>query len=189
MTQSLVQVVDESGETIGTMEKLAAHENGGTWHRAISVFLVDVHGRALVQKRAASKYHFAGYWANACCSHPSPTESVLEAGQRALRTELGISCDLTEVGVLRYEATDPLTGLTEREHDHVLVGVCRELICIDPAEITIALWLDAPQLQAFLHDGEPIAPWLPKVLQQLISTRPDIPPLNAFLTLFGSAPA
>lgn len=53
----LLELVDENGVTIGTAEKLAAHQPPGQLHRAFSVFLFDERGRLLLQQRALGKYH------------------------------------------------------------------------------------------------------------------------------------
>jgi isopentenyl-diphosphate delta-isomerase len=45
----LLELVDEDGVTIGTAEKLAAHQPPGQLHRAFSVFLFDEYGRLLEQ--------------------------------------------------------------------------------------------------------------------------------------------
>ncbi|HRV31587.1 MAG TPA: isopentenyl-diphosphate delta-isomerase, partial [Kiritimatiellia bacterium] len=90
-----VILVDEADREIGSMEKVAAHKNGGTRHRAFSVFVFDEQGRWLLQQRAAGKYHFAGLWTNACCSHPRPGETTEAAAHRRLVEELGFDCPLT----------------------------------------------------------------------------------------------
>ena len=67
-----VVLVNEDGEPIGTMAKLAAHEAPGRLHLAFSVVLYRSDGLVLLQQRAATKYHFPLIWANSCCSHPRP---------------------------------------------------------------------------------------------------------------------
>ena len=63
----MLELVDESGVTIGTAEKLSAHLPPGRLHRAFSVFLFDEDGRMLLQRRAMAKYHSPGVWSNTCC--------------------------------------------------------------------------------------------------------------------------
>lgn len=53
----LLELVDEDGVTVGTAEKLSAHQPPGKLHRAFSVFLFDERGRLLLQQRALGKYH------------------------------------------------------------------------------------------------------------------------------------
>ena len=55
------------------MEKMEAHRKGQL-HLAVSVF-VFAGPRLLIQRRAGSKYHCAGQWANTCCTHPDFAES------------------------------------------------------------------------------------------------------------------
>ena len=75
----LLELVDENGVTIGTAEKLAAHQPPGQLHRAFSVFLFDERGRLLLQQRALGKYHSPGVWSNTCCGHPYPGEAPFAA--------------------------------------------------------------------------------------------------------------
>src|SRR4030042_1662462 len=91
-----VILVNENDEEIGFEEKLKAHQNGGKLHRAFSIFIFNSKGEMLIQKRAKEKYHSALLWTNACCSHPRPGESLIEACHRRLKEEMGSDCDLKE---------------------------------------------------------------------------------------------
>lgn len=114
-------VVDDHDQEIGVMEKLKVHKTG-TLHRAFSIFVFDVDGQLVVQKRAANKYHSSGLWANSVCSHPREKESLAEAVPRRLMDELGIECsNIIEVGTLAYRAEFE-NGLIEHEFDHVFAA-------------------------------------------------------------------
>jgi isopentenyl-diphosphate delta-isomerase len=91
--ESKVILVDRTDQPLGTEDKLSAHEHGHL-HRAFSVILYNSGGEMLIQRRALSKYHSPGLWANTCCGHPLPHESAKEAAQRRLREEIGFTCDL-----------------------------------------------------------------------------------------------
>jgi isopentenyl-diphosphate delta-isomerase len=119
-----VVLVDSQDNEVGIMEKLEAHEKG-LLHRAFSIFLFNSKGEMLLQQRALSKYHSPGLWTNACCSHPAPNETTLEAGKRRLKEELGLSTVLVEAFEFEYRATFD-NSLTEHELDHVLVGYTDE---------------------------------------------------------------
>ena len=45
----------------------------------------------LLQRRALSKYHTPGLWANACCTHPEWGETGFDCAQRRLEEELGLA--------------------------------------------------------------------------------------------------
>jgi len=117
-----VILVDKNDVECGTMEKMEAHKNGGTLHRAFSVFIFNTKGELLLQKRAEHKYHSGGLWTNTCCSHPRPGETTREAGNRRLVEEMGMECKLIELFSFEYKA-ELNQGMTEWELDHVLVGL------------------------------------------------------------------
>lgn len=117
-----VVLVDANDVEIGTMEKLEAHKKG-VLHRAFSVLIFNNVGDMLLQRRALTKYHSAGLWTNACCSHPRDKESIVEAAKRRVVEEIGLKLDVIEPVfsfVYKAEFDD---GLTEHELDHVLVAV------------------------------------------------------------------
>ncbi len=164
----LLQIVDQDGQTTGAMSKLEAHLDGGTLHRAISVFLFDELGRTLLQLRAANKYHFAGRWANACCSHPIDDETPLVAAHRTMKRELGIEAEIEEVGVAQYRASDPDSGLTEWEYDHVFVGTWAGPILHNPMEVEAVRWVTPEDLCIEIRERpQTIAPWLPLIIETL----------------------
>ena len=50
----LLELVDEDGVTVGTAEKLSAHQPPGKLHRAFSVFLFDERARCWSSSRPRS---------------------------------------------------------------------------------------------------------------------------------------
>lgn len=188
----MLQLVDESGTTIGQAEKIAAHEAGGLLHRAVSVVLINDQGEILVQRRAAGKYHFAGKWANAACTHPLVLESPIDAGRRSLRDELGIDCGLVEVFRFVYEAHDPESGYTEREFDHVLFGSWSGGVFPNPLEVSEVGWLSAEELVALLsRDAQSFAHWFREILRELVALpfaeRSCFPRLDSFVVELADA--
>jgi len=128
-----VILVDEKDQPVGRMEKLEVHQKA-LLHRAFSVFIFNNKGEMLMQKRALNKYHSAGLWTNACCSHPQPgTETLLAAGERLLE-ELGFNTPLEKAFDFIYKAPFD-NGLTEYEFDHVFVGTYDGKIIPNPDEI------------------------------------------------------
>ncbi|MGK5676403.1 isopentenyl-diphosphate Delta-isomerase [Micromonospora sp. URMC 106] len=167
----LVELVDDAGRAQGETTVSAAHQPPGQLHRAFSVLLVDPEGRVLLQRRAGVKTRFPLRWANSCCGHPAPGESLVEAANRRLREELGADpVELTEVGVYVYYAEDPATGRVEFEYDHVLRGEFRPgaPLLPDPDEVAELRWVDPVELAADLDaDPRAYAPWLGGVVNRL----------------------
>ncbi|MVZ67069.1 isopentenyl-diphosphate Delta-isomerase [Sphingobacterium sp. DK4209] len=120
MPTEYVILVDEQDKPLGEMEKQEAHLQNRK-HRAFSVFLQDADGKIILQKRAAVKYHSPNLWTNACCGHPRPNESTIDAAKRRTYEELGIEVDIREIFTLSYEEK-LANGLWENEFDHVFLG-------------------------------------------------------------------
>ncbi len=161
--------VDVFDNPIATMEKLSAHKRP-ILHRAFSIFLFR-EDKMLIQKRAITKYHSGGLWANACCSHPI-SQNIKEEAQNRLLEELGAqNCELKEIFSFVYfhqfEA-----DLFEYEYDHVLVGKFNGEIKPNPDEVEETRWITFKELRNLIQNSPEIfAPWFklcaPKVLDYL----------------------
>ncbi len=165
-----VILVDQDDNPVGTALKLPAHEQG-LCHRAFSVFIFRGKEKKeiLLQQRASNKYHSAGLWTNACCSHPRPGEDILEAGQRRLQEEMGIQTQLKWAGKFHYVAHFE-NGLIENEVDHVLVGWLEEdSFRVNPEEVQAYRWVDLIDLQRELVEKpEQFTPWFKQALEKAL---------------------
>ncbi|MFI9586309.1 isopentenyl-diphosphate Delta-isomerase [Streptomyces sp. NPDC052236] len=171
----LLELVDEHGNTIGTAEKLSAHQAPGQLHRAFSVFLFDERGRLLLQRRASAKYHSPGVWSNTCCGHPYPGEAPFAAAARRTHEELGISPTLlAEAGTVRYNHPDPDSGLVEQEYNHLYVGLVQTEPRPDPQEVGETAFV-TPEELAERHREGPFSAWFMTVLD---AARPAIKELT-----------
>lgn len=134
MNEEHVILVDERDKELGTMEKMQAHREGRL-HRAVSVIIFNSKKECLLQQRASFKYHSAGLWSNACCSHPRPGEAPLDAARRRLYEEMGIRCELQKMYDFIYHIKLD-NGLSEHEFDHVFAGICDDTPLPDPLEVS-----------------------------------------------------
>src|ERR1700685_4479692 len=98
-----VILVDKSDRPVGVLEKMEAHRRA-LLHRAFSVFIFNSRGEMLLQQRAPQKYHSAGLWTNACCSHPRPGEDTRQAALRRLQEELGFTTPLEKIFDFTYKS-------------------------------------------------------------------------------------
>src|SRR5688572_13790351 len=116
-----VILVDDNDSEVGVMDKMEAHRKG-VLHRAFSILIFNSKGDMLLQKRSSAKYHSAGLWTNACCSHPKPNESLDTAIRRRLLEEMGI--DIRSEFAYKFQYRTELdNGLIEHELDYVYVGL------------------------------------------------------------------
>ncbi len=163
-----VILVDEKDNSIGVMEKLEAHKNGGRLHRAFSIFVFNKKGEMLLQHRAKSKYHCGGLWTNTCCSHPSPNEDTADAVHRRLKEEMGFDCDLNEILSFIYKAKVN-NELTEWEFDHVFIGNFDREIKINPEEADDFKWISTDDLKKDIKKNpEKYTPWFKIILERVL---------------------
>jgi isopentenyl-diphosphate Delta-isomerase len=132
-------LVNDDDVEIGTAGKLDAHKRG-LKHRAISVLVRNSSGELLLQQRHPGKYHSGLLWANACCSHPMPGESTIDAAHRRLGEEMGISCTLMPLFKFDYRAAVS-EDLIENELVHAFGGTHDGEIAPDPLEVSQWKWI------------------------------------------------
>lgn len=143
-------MVNEKNEQIGSMEKMLVHQQG-LLHRAFSIFIFDSSGNMLLQKRSLNKYHGAGLWTNACCSHPAPGEEIYDAAERRLVEELGFSTDLKEIFSFIYHSHVE-NGLIEHEFDHVFVGQYEAPLQINSKEVADYKYLNMEKIKLEINN-------------------------------------
>jgi isopentenyl-diphosphate delta-isomerase len=166
-TKEQVILVDENDDKIGLADKLDAHRRGAL-HRALSVFVFNDKGRMLLQKRAATKYHAAGLWANTCCSHPRSDESLSDAARRRLREEMGFDCEIKEAFSFIYKVRLD-NGLWEHEFLHVFIGIWGGGVSPNPEEVQKIRWEDVAAIQDEMkHSPEIFAPWFPLSFEKAV---------------------
>ena len=145
-----VVLVNEKDEPVGTMEKMAAHEQA-VLHRAFSVFVFNKNGDLLMQQRAFSKYHSGGLWTNTCCSHPRQGEHVADAANRRLQEEMGFTTSLTKAFDFTYKAAFD-NGLTEHEFDHVIIGQYDGVVNFNPNEVASYAFMTEKELEEQIQE-------------------------------------
>lgn len=147
--------------TLCPVDKLEVHRKG-LRHKAVSVFLMDGEN-VLLQRRAMSKYHTPGLWANTCCTHPHWDEAPADCAVRRLKEELGI------IGYypafrdrLEYRA-EVGDGMVEHEVVDVFVAMAERKILVDlnPEEVMQVEWVGFYDLAAEIaRRPERFTPWL-----------------------------
>lgn len=143
----LITAIDPSSETgFSPIDKLEAHLSDIP-HTAISIFVLNC-DKLLLQRRAVSKYHSGGLWANTVCSHPRWQESAQDCAVRRMQEELGWVTPLTEFAQLKYAAR--VGELYENEHVHCFNGYLDAEIdtnAFNPLEVMELQWLSLTEIQ------------------------------------------
>ncbi len=159
-----VILVDKADKKIGLEEKIKAHLRGKL-HRAFSVFIFNKKGELLIQKRAKSKYHSGGLWANTCCSHPRPGENLKKTAKSRLKEEMGIYPSLKEVFSLVYKAK--VGNLIEYEFDHIFFGRFDGEPKPNKKEVEDWKWISLEELKRDIKENpEKYAAWFKIILKK-----------------------
>ncbi|SOE17619.1 isopentenyl-diphosphate delta-isomerase [Hoeflea halophila] len=157
--QIFIPAIAQDG-SLYPVEKLQVHKSG-LLHLAVSVFIFDDE-HLLIQKRASTKYHCGGLWANSCCTHPNWEEALEVAAHRRLTEELGIEVPVLAQRVVEYSA-DVGDGLHEHERVTMYTGTADRTslkIAPDPLEVEETRWITKDALHAEIaHTPERFTPW------------------------------
>jgi isopentenyl-diphosphate delta-isomerase len=140
-----INLVDEKGNRIGSIEKLEAHRTGEL-HEAFSVFVFNKNKELLLQKRNVNKYHSGGLWSNTCCSHPEFNESIEYAIHRRLKEEVGFDCELKLAYSFIYKVNLE-NNLIENELDYVYIGQYNGNIYPNKQEVSECKWIKLDELE------------------------------------------
>ena len=163
----LLILVDAKDNETGTLDKAACHDGDGILHRAFSLFIFNAVGDLLVQRRAANKRLWPGFWSNSCCSHPRAGESMDLAVQRRCQEELGFVVPLTYLYKFEYSANYEKLG-AEHELCSVYTGTYLEEPRINTTEISEYRWLPRAQISGELEDNaSAYTPWFKLEWQRL----------------------
>ena len=168
-----VILVDENDNAVGTMSKEEAHREGKL-HRAFSVLIFNSNGEMLLQRRALDKYHSAGLWTNACCSHPRVNETNIDAANRRLSEEIGLVTELTHVYEFVYRAEFE-NGLVEHEYDHVFHGVADDAPKLNTLEAMEWKYISIAELSDDMQkQPEAYTAWFKILMNDLVENAPEL---------------
>jgi len=152
-------LVDLDDNAIDFLDKASCHDGDGVLHRAFSLFLFDVNGRVLLQKRSAGKRLWPGFWSNSCCSHPRKGETMETATRRRLMDELNIQAELEFVYKFSYHAKFGEAG-SENELCSVYLGRSKDRVAANDTEISETRYVSPANLDRELRQSpELFTPW------------------------------
>ncbi len=117
-------------------------------HRIVLVGLRDQHNRVYIQKRAARKSIFPGYWCVSAAGHVLAGESRLDAALRELEEELGVS------GLdLEWKASTPASAETGHAHMSLFLSApAGGQVRPNPKEVDSGIFMDQDELESMLRD-------------------------------------
>ncbi|NTF44206.1 NUDIX domain-containing protein [Rhizobium rhizogenes] len=93
MMKNPIDVLDESGLRTGEVLSRSDIHRLGKPHRVVHLYLFDVKGRLLLQRRSLTVDHFPGALTISVLGHVDAGETSMDTAERELEEELGLSRD------------------------------------------------------------------------------------------------
>ena len=172
-----VVLLDESGQALGTADKISVHHDQTPLHLAFSCYLFNETGQFLLTRRAESKRVFPGVWTNSCCGHPGPGEAVPDAVRRRLDQELGITVPSVTLVLPRFRYRARMDEVVENEMCPVYaawVDTRQHHMSPDPAEIADVKWVGWDDFRVEVLAGQQlVSPWCALQVAELERLGPD----------------
>lgn len=99
-TDELFDVLDEQGNKTGQTKPRTAVHRDGDWHRASDIWIINPRRGILLQRRAANKDSWPGYWDISCGGHLTVGDDPVTGALRELEEELGLKAKPTDLHYL-----------------------------------------------------------------------------------------
>lgn len=130
-----VVLVDENDNELGVISREKAHREG-LLHRVVAVYLTKKNGQILVQERMSGRFD------QSSAGHVDPDENYLEAAKRELREELGIECELFELGKTISDDIEPEANNNRIRHIYKIFESQAEPGNLAKDEVKSVFWAD-----------------------------------------------
>jgi isopentenyl-diphosphate delta-isomerase type 1 len=144
----MFQLVDETGQPVGTAERAACHGNPALIHSVVHLHVLDRAGRLYLQRRSTTKDTNPGLWDTSVGGHVSAGEPVPDALVREAREELGI-----EAAAARPLFTYLYRSRFESEFAYCFVLEYDGPFSPDPGEIAEGRFFTFTEVEAMVGTG------------------------------------
>jgi isopentenyl-diphosphate delta-isomerase len=155
-----VILITEKNEPIGSMNKWEAHSANTPLHRGFSLFLFNEKGELLLQQRSEKKKTWPNVWSNSVCGHPQLQETPIDAAQRRLAFEIGITHAKITMILPTYRYRFEKDGIVENEICPVMVGISTDMPILNPDEVKAVRWIKWDNwLKEIQQNGKKYSQW------------------------------
>ncbi len=144
----LFVVVDEDDTILGYRTRYDCHHNKTLIHRAIGIVIFNDKGEILLQKRSKNKDTDPGKYDIAVSGHVGKGESYIQAAQREMLEEIGITTELTFVKKLMIRFPK------ETEYDCIFKATYNGAFTINKEEIDEAIFMKKREI---IKNGVPLS--------------------------------
>lgn len=158
MSDEYFDILNPDGTPAGySLPRPQVHREG-LWHKSAHIWVIDTHGRILLQRRALDKDTHPGLWDISAAGHLSAGEQSLDAAVREIREELGLDIPPSRI-IFRFTDREEhsCTNITDREFHDVFTLVITdeeaEMIRPDPVELCEVKWYSIGDFGKKLRDN------------------------------------
>jgi len=130
-----VVLVDEADNEIGVVSREKAHREG-LLHRISVVYLTRKNGQILIQER------MTGSLDHSSAGHVDVGENYLQAAKRELKEELGVECNLIELGKIISDEIEPEADQNRIRHIFKVFECQTEPGNLSKEEVKSVFWAD-----------------------------------------------
>lgn len=145
-------ILHDDGIPAGYRKSRSEAHAQGLWHRTVHVWARNNEGMLLLQKRAADKETFPGYWDISSAGHVNAGESSIDAAVRELEEEIGVIVrkdELRFLFTLRQQFHSEDGRVIDNEITDVYLvekPVTREMITLNNSEVTDVRFINPDEL-------------------------------------------
>jgi isopentenyldiphosphate isomerase len=161
--EELIDVLDEAGVPTGARKAKRLVHADGDWHRVVQLWIVDLRGWVLLQRRSPGKENWPGFWDISAAGHVAAGETALDAIVREAREELGLDLghgELTHLASHRQQWVLNDGTYHDNEIAELFVAV-RDVelpeLRLDAVEVMDALFVSPDVLESFTMVPHPAA--------------------------------
>jgi isopentenyldiphosphate isomerase len=163
--QEPFDILDEEGEKTGATGTYDEVHSGALLHRTVHVWVLNLKGQLLLQKRSKNVRIFPGTWDASATGHVLAGQESLEGARMEIEEELGLSLlpdKIEHIFTIReYKVLNEGTHTENAFNDVYLVrcDLAMEEFKIKPSEVEEIRWIDLKEFKEWvLGKGEPLVP-------------------------------
>lgn len=145
VSREILDVVDSDDRVLVQASRGMVHRNA-LRHRSAHILVFNPAGELYVQRRAEWKETDPGLWDTSAAGHLAAGETYLDAAQRELTEELGVTPVAPLARLFKLEAT----AATGEEFVEVFAATVAAPVVPDPVEIAEGRWCEVPALERWL---------------------------------------
>lgn len=160
-----LDILDENGNKTGEIKSYEEAHAKGLIHRSVHVWIINLQGQILIQKREKNRQAYPGYWDISAAGHISSGDDSLLSAQKETTEELGLDIPADEFKYLftlrDHEVLNNGTFVSNEFQDVYLVKKDIKIsdLKIQTEEVEAVKFVDRTEFERMINgEGEKVVP-------------------------------